>query len=794
MASRGRTPRPASSSPFTAWRRKTCPLSVGLLAMSDYTFEQLSPNDFELLVRDLLQAELEIRLENFTAGRDRGIDLRYATDERSTLIVQCKHYLRSTWTDLQRSIRADVPKVVGLAPQRYVVATSVRMTPGRKQWILQTCAPYIKKPEDVVGPEDLNNLLSRHPDVEKSHFKLWLTSVPVLQRVLHSEIFSGQEAEIDSLKRRVCRFVSNPSVARAQKILSEQRFCLITGVPGIGKTTLAEMLVIDHLEREFECFSILDDLGQARKVWRRNTKQLFYYDDFLGRTGLHAQFDKNEDERLRRFIEDVVASQHTRLILTTREYILNQARWVLEALQTIHLTAAQCVVSLADYTSRIRATILYNHLYYSGLPHPHVESFVRRGAHRNIVRHPNYNPRLIEVMTDVLNVRDLSADEYPDAFLDNLDNPKRLWEVAYDSHLSVAAQNLLLVMITLPDRTVLDDAEEAFEAFHRPRTQRYGQVGAPYDWNRALKELEGNFVGTKLNHGNIIIQFHNPSIRDFLEGRLCDYLRDTKELIEFCAFPDQLERLHEILTRSDTRSWLPQLSKRFVELYDIRPAGRTLVKYGQSGRGQWLVKKKSATQRLFELCDFLKADKSFDGRSIIERAAKMTEEQIQTEAPDRRELARLITRILAGDMNGLDDQHRLYGIAIDRAFGELEADQTSLQEFDALFDLVDLFPDIVDDATRRQVVDEFEDFCEVELDAIQRDDDPGVRLDTYDELAATAERVGIKLSVSRDKIDTEDYSWGEEEDDSRFVREADRIDDAVSDRELDDLFGSLLMD
>jgi hypothetical protein len=47
--------------------------------MADYDFTAcLSPLDFELLSKDLLGAELGIQLENFSEGRDRGIDFRYA--------------------------------------------------------------------------------------------------------------------------------------------------------------------------------------------------------------------------------------------------------------------------------------------------------------------------------------------------------------------------------------------------------------------------------------------------------------------------------------------------------------------------------------------------------------------------------------------------------------------------------------------------------------------------------------------------------------------------------------------
>ena len=71
--------------------------------MTNYTFEPLSPAEFEILCRDLLQKELNITLDNFMSGRDQGIDLRYSRDPRQTIIVQCKRYL-TTYSQLKREL------------------------------------------------------------------------------------------------------------------------------------------------------------------------------------------------------------------------------------------------------------------------------------------------------------------------------------------------------------------------------------------------------------------------------------------------------------------------------------------------------------------------------------------------------------------------------------------------------------------------------------------------------------------------------------------------------------------
>src|SRR5438067_12274918 len=153
--------------------------------MPTYDFTTLSPIDFELLVRDLLQREFGFTLESFKPGKDQGIDLRRFTAPRNTLVVQCKHYAGSGLNALLRDLeREEASKVRRLKPKRYVIATSVPLSPANKQTICGIFAPFCKSAGDVYGCDDLNNLLGKNPDVERQHLKLWITSATVLESII----------------------------------------------------------------------------------------------------------------------------------------------------------------------------------------------------------------------------------------------------------------------------------------------------------------------------------------------------------------------------------------------------------------------------------------------------------------------------------------------------------------------------------------------------------------------------------------------------------------------------------
>ena len=511
--------------------------------MADYDFRSLSPHDFELLCRDVLQESRRIRLESFSVGPDSGIDFRYRTDTEN-LVVQCKHYAESGFDALSRVLkRKERKKLDALAPTRYILATSVSLTPQRKDAIQEILSPYCLTTEDIVGREDINSLLTSYEDIERKHFKLWLTSVQVLERVLHAGIFTDSTAHLERIRLRLSRYVSNESFHRAQALLEKTHFCIVAGIPGIGKTTLAEVLLADLVDRQgFKAYRIAHDLSELRPVKNAKSRQVFYFDDFLGKTALE-KLQKNEDQRLVELIDEVAANPNWRFILTTREYILNIAKRYYEAFAHPPIDLTLCVINLSDYTRPIRAKILYNHIYFSDLPKEYKLALLEESAYEGILSHRNFNPRVVEFMTQSRRACAVAPTLYRREFVDSLDNPARIWDHAFRHQISESARHLLLVLTTLPDETTLENLEKAFWPFYEFRQKRFGFPTGPGDWDDALKELDGNFVKTGRIGKDIVVSFHTPSVRDFMEQFLQNSDSDVVDLLKGALFYEQYASL-----------------------------------------------------------------------------------------------------------------------------------------------------------------------------------------------------------------------------------------------------------
>jgi hypothetical protein len=531
--------------------------------VANYDFNSLTDYDFEILVRDLLQEEWNITLESFKPGRDMGIDLRYSLVPGWNMVIQCKHFAKSGYSALYNHLKkSEVPKVKVLKPEWYVVATSVGLTPKNKDDIRELFAPYCQTTGHVLGKEDLNNLLGKYPDIEKRNFKLWLASTAVLERIIHSSTLQRSTVEVERLRQKIRYYVYHVSVIDAMEMLEENHYCIISGVPGIGKTTLAEILLVHYIDQGYEIITVSGDIDEAFALLSPEKKQVFYYDDFLGQTSLDFKFAKNEDKRLLDFIAAISRMENVRFILTTREYLLNQAKMRHERLSLSRFDVSKRIIDLSDYTRFERANILSNHLHFSDIPQEYKENILSNNAYFEIVDHPNYSPRIIEWMTNYLNVKHIKPNDYSNWFLLNLDNPAQLWEHAFSQQIAEASRYLLLTLFSLPREVVLSDAEEAFKAFCDCQVRLHNFFASPFDLKTAIRELEGNFIVTDKVDDEILIRFHNPSIRDFIQEYLVRSPKVFQELLSASIYFDQCI---ELSNHNNTYVSVQMIAKTFWE-------------------------------------------------------------------------------------------------------------------------------------------------------------------------------------------------------------------------------------
>lgn len=518
--------------------------------MNNYDFSTLNDKEFEQITKDLLNAKYKLGLQDFRVGKDKGVDLRFSTSKNSNSVVaQVKHYIGSGFPQLKHTLIAkELDKIIKLNPDRYIVVTSLKLSATQKDELKKALNPYILNSNDIFGQEDLNGILTEFKEIEKTYFKLWFSSITVLNSVINNAIEGRTKYMLERMKEKIPFYVVTKKLDDANKILQKEKLLLITGQPGIGKTTLAEIILFDRAKNGFKIYKV-ENITEAEDVISPNPddKQLFYFDDFLGANYFEIINAHKTETQLTSFIERVKTTPNKYLILTTRTIILNQAIERYEKISHSKIANQQFEIKLIDYNKYEKALILYNHLYFRKVRKELLESIIADKFYNVIIQHKNYTPRIIEFITDKARIEKLTPTTYRQFIVNNLNNPKEIWRYSFNNQIEYLDKCLLLTLFTFENDSFESSLIEAFESRMQYEKIEHNQIITANQFHESIKILLNGFISSSLYDTLPPVRgyrFINPSLTDFLIGYVFDSYPERKSIISSLVYVEQLSRFN----------------------------------------------------------------------------------------------------------------------------------------------------------------------------------------------------------------------------------------------------------
>ncbi|MBM6614365.1 restriction endonuclease [Desemzia sp. RIT804] len=540
--------------------------------MKNYDFHALlEPLEFQELARDIVQIKEGLHFESFRDGKDEGIDGLYRTNEE-TIILQAKRY-RTNFSKLKYSLKKEeLPKVQKLQPTRYILCISMNLSPGNKKEIYKLFKGYIKDTSDILTSKDLNNLLGMpgYEKVERNYHKLWLNSIDILSDIVDNSInkprLRESEFELKRALKTVRMYVQSNMYRKAFDILDRENVVLISGDPGMGKTSMAYMLAIAFLQNNsskgFTWINSIEEVYGSMKD--PDEQQVFILDDFWGSVFYNNRknIEENRLERLIQSFRNDPEMKNKKMILTSREYILQQALYQNDVLYSIVGNfKLQC--TLEKYSNSEKTQILFQHLKASNLNLKTIRTIYYNND--RIISHYGYNPRVIDLYLSNNDGQKVDSHQYLESLFYYLDYPENFWTSIFEN-LSTEAKIVACIILFSHEYIDLIDVKITYSKYFSINFDIKG-------FEKIFSELEKTIIVTNLDYDeeSVIVSFQNPSFEDFLY----DYVNNNVEryvpiLLKIASFYDQILYILEHFSKKCSKELNSLIETKCInELYTL---------------------------------------------------------------------------------------------------------------------------------------------------------------------------------------------------------------------------------
>ncbi|KDM89723.1 restriction endonuclease [Photobacterium galatheae] len=516
-----------------------------------YYLDRLNSEEFEDLAADIVSKLFNCHVEVFKSGKDKGVDGKFHCFNIEQGIIQAKHWIKSPFRNLISEIeKKEVHKARKLNADRYIFVTSQELSNENKKKILTAFSGCIKETSDIIGGTEIIKFIKSNPEIERKHYKLWLCSFNTISIIQNNDIYGDSDFTLQEIYDESIKYVETKSHQDALSILENKNTLIINGEPGIGKTTLAKNICFNYVLDGYELCDVGTDIRNAKKIYNEEQKQIFYFDDFLGQNYLDLE-NEREDTEIIKFIKRIKNKTNKKFVLTSRSIILNKKKLHSEKFQHASKIIQNYELSINKLSKIDKSRMLFNHLYHSDLDKNKVTSLVERKLYHTIINHNNYNPRIIEFITDNsrFEVHKNSEEDYLDYILRSLTNPEDIW---HNSFISQPHSLKILTCIVAFSHSRLEE-NQLKDSFNKIKTldEKLKLESSFNTYEDSIKYLLGSFlnrvVSNKHFYESVNITVFNPSLSDYIINKHIN----NNELLSniFSCYPNKtyIKRLSNLL-------------------------------------------------------------------------------------------------------------------------------------------------------------------------------------------------------------------------------------------------------
>ena len=499
-------------------------------------YRALSPIQFENFCRDLLEIrEPGIKFTTFPPGRDGGIDIK-STNTGKEIIVQCKLYKPANYRVMFRKLKEEADKCKKQDPARYIFCTNIELTFKQASDIKELFGGYIKNEEDIINGCELNKYLNQaqYKDLLISYSTLLFPNlrslIAAFEQTVPQKYYQQTVSFLHEIAAKHKLIHRTAQIFRLIQQLEKNNVIILTGNPGVGKTTTAMMLANYFLaKKKVEDLVFLQERDYADTLRVAKEKRVIVIDDFWGQSfspaiKKHSTFQRE----FQTIIEHFTYSNNCFLILTSRDYVLKDVLDNAEYKTQDLLHTNKHVIQEEVHSSEDKIRILLNHLQFYDFDLGYFQHARYNDIFERIIMHQHYTPHHLALFIKNYLKRDQqSSYTFYNALYEYLENPQTFWQEAFQQ-LNPTARAILIVLLVSGDPMGLEDLEASFNTIQAKARAVLNEDVTPGDFKKELTKLEGLYISIKKDsyYDGTFIEFKSSGIKNYL----LEFLRDEGNL------------------------------------------------------------------------------------------------------------------------------------------------------------------------------------------------------------------------------------------------------------------------
>lgn len=458
-----------------------------------YNLKNLNDYEYEVLCLDVMSKILKKKLYRFAKGKDGGIDICNEI-HNPKIIIQVKQYSNSKYSNLKSVIKnEELEKIKKICPDEYYLCTSMELTRENKKELYEILTPYIKEVTNIIDGVQMNDFLEQEEniDIVKKNYKLWINSTNVLSLINNKNIFIDCDELMYDIENHIKSFVETEGYVEAYNKLNKENIIIIIGGPGVGKSTISKMILLKYASDGYKVrYTTDNNISNIKNILSmdNDSKEMVLLDDFLGQHYLNLK--ESEPNELKTLLSFIHRNKNKKLILNSRITILNEAKnryinfnELIEEYET-----NTYLINLDNMKKVEKAKILYNHMFFNNIPREHFINIKEDKRYLNIVKHKNYNPRIIEYVTKKNRYKSIASKQYYNYIMNNLDNPKDVWKDEFENRIEQIYKYKILSK-EIKELVILA-FERSYENINSPQEKReYGNMIINFIKNNEMVEF-----------------------------------------------------------------------------------------------------------------------------------------------------------------------------------------------------------------------------------------------------------------------------------------------------------------